>query len=73
MRKISVKVIPNARTDRIVEEEGRTKVYLKVPAVEGKANKALIGFLAEHFHVKKSQITLIKGLTTREKVIEIRE
>jgi len=44
---------------------------LTAPAVEGKANRALIEFLAEHFGVKKAQISIIKGLQTRRKTINI--
>jgi uncharacterized protein (TIGR00251 family) len=71
MAKINVKVIPNAKRERLVEEPGRLKVYLTARAVEGKANAALIDFLAEHFGVKKSSISIVRGLTAREKVVEI--
>lgn len=67
------KVIPNSQHNRLVQEPGRLKVYLNAPAVEGKANKALIEFLADHFKVKKSMISIKSGLTSREKIVEIRE
>lgn len=69
--RLNIKVIPNARQRRMVEEAGRLKVYLTAPAVEGKANQALIEFLSEHFKVKKNRIRIIKGEQSREKVIEI--
>jgi hypothetical protein len=71
--KLNIKVIPNAKQNRLVEEPGRLKVYLTAPAVEGKANEALIEFLAEHFKVKKSKISIIRGLKSREKIVEIRD
>ena len=71
MARLIVKVIPNAKRNKLVEEPGRLKVYLTAPAVEGKANQALIEFLAEHFKVKKNSISIIRGLTSREKVVEI--
>jgi hypothetical protein len=71
MAKLNIKVVPNAKKNRLVEEPGRLKVYLTVPAVEGKANSALIEFLAEHFKIKKSGISIIRGATSREKVVEI--
>ncbi len=71
MAKLNIKVIPNAKKNKLVEEPGRIKVYLTAPAVEGKANSALIEFLAEHFKVKKSSISIIRGATSREKVVEI--
>jgi uncharacterized protein (TIGR00251 family) len=73
MAKLNIKVIPNAKQNRLVEEPGRLKVYLTARAVEGKANAALIDFLAEHFDVRKSSISIIRGLTSREKVVEIRD
>ena len=69
--RLNIKVIPNAKHNKVVEEAGRLKVYLIAPAVEGKANKALIDFLAEHFRVKRKQIRLILGEKNREKVVEI--
>jgi hypothetical protein len=67
----NVKVIPNARQDKLVEEAGRLKVYLTAPPVDGKANKALIVFLAGHFRVKRSAVTIVRGETGRNKVIEV--
>jgi len=68
----SIKVIPRAKVNKIVEEsKGSLKVHLTAPAVDGKANKALIVALAEHFKVKKRQIKIIRGEKSREKVVEI--
>lgn len=69
--RVNVKVIPNAKKTRIINEERGLKVYITAPAVDGKANKALIGLLAEHFEVKKSDIRIIMGEKSREKVVEI--
>lgn len=68
---VYVKVIPNAKHTMIKEETGRLKVYLTQPAVEGKANKALLSVLAQHYGVKKRQIVIIKGLQSRVKTISI--
>ncbi|MFH1709562.1 MAG: DUF167 domain-containing protein [bacterium] len=69
--RLNVKVIPNAKRERLVVEEGRVRVYLTAPAVEGKANKALINFLAAHFRVKKNMVTIISGQTSRVKLVDI--
>ncbi len=71
MKQIKVKVIPNAKKNRVVESEGMFKVYVNAPAVEGKANKALIELLAEHFNVRKSAVRIVRGEKAREKVVEI--
>ena len=47
------------------------KVRLTSPPVEGKANKQLITFLSENFKIKKSEIKIVSGLKSREKLIEI--
>mgnify|MGYP002260191588 CR=1 FL=1 len=47
------------------------KVRLTSPPVEGKANKQLTTFLSENFKVKKSEIKIVAGLKSREKLIEI--
>jgi uncharacterized protein (TIGR00251 family) len=69
--RFNVKVIPNAKQNRIVAEPGRLKVYLTAPPVDGKANRALIELLAEHFNVKRSAVRILCGETGREKVAAI--
>ena len=69
--RIEIKVIPKAKQNAIKEEDGKWKVHLTAPAVDGKANKALISLLAGHFQVRKSQIEIIKGLKSRNKTISI--
>jgi uncharacterized protein (TIGR00251 family) len=66
-----VKVIPNARRDEVLEDGENLKVRLKGPAAKGKANKALIELLADHFQVKKRDVRIIKGERSREKVVEV--
>jgi len=69
--RINIKVISNTKQNKLVEEPGRLKVYLTAPAVEGKANEALIEFLAEHFKIKKNKISIVRGEKSREKIVEI--
>ena len=71
--RISLKVIPNAKKDAYNEDSGVIKVHLRAPAVNGKANAALVQFLAGYFGVKASQVEVIKGLKSRHKVINIVE
>ena len=69
--KLNIKVIPRASKNRIVEESGRLKVYVTSPAVDGKANKAVIGSLAEHFNVKKRDVEILRGRTSRNKTVKV--
>jgi len=70
---LNVKVVPNAKKELLKQESGRVKVYLNAPAVEGKANKALVEFLAKYYKIKKSSISIIRGEKAREKVVQISE
>ncbi|MFZ2269382.1 MAG: DUF167 domain-containing protein [Azonexus sp.] len=47
------------------------KIRLAAPPVEGKANEALVKFLAEVLHLPKSAVTLKSGQTSRRKVLEV--
>lgn len=69
---LEVKVIPGARKNLYKEEAAGVKIYLTAPPVEGRANEALCDFLAEHFDVRVSAIEIIKGLKSRNKVINIK-
>jgi uncharacterized protein (TIGR00251 family) len=68
---LSIKVVPNAKVEKIVPEGAGYKVYLCAPAVDGKANARLVEFLADHCHVRKSAVSIVRGLTSRRKVVEI--
>ena len=69
--KISVKVKPHARIDKVIVEDGTYIVKVKEAAREGKANDAVITLLAAYLHVPRSAVTIKSGLTGRNKVIEI--
>ncbi len=68
---IDVKVIAGARKNLIKQLPQGLVVYLTAPAVDGKANKALIDALASQFDVAKSRIEIIKGLKSRHKTVKI--
>ncbi|HLS78358.1 MAG TPA: DUF167 domain-containing protein [Nocardia sp.] len=64
---------PNSRKGPLVEtaEDGTLTLYVRAPAVEGKANKAAVELLAEHFGVARSSVRLTGGATSRHKRFEI--
>jgi uncharacterized protein (TIGR00251 family) len=66
------RVRPNAGRNSIegIRENG-VSVHLSAPAVEGKANKALVAFLAKRLHIAKSKISLKTGEKARTKVLVI--
>jgi uncharacterized protein (TIGR00251 family) len=70
--KIKVAVIANSKKLQINKiDEFNYKVKVDAEAIKGKANERLIGVFAEYFKVKKSQIKIIKGLTSKNKIMEI--
>lgn len=70
--KITIIAHPNARRPRIEEDLlGTLHVYVNAPPLEGKANRAVLEALASHFRIKKSQVQLISGLTSKLKVYDI--
>ncbi|MDD5340902.1 MAG: DUF167 domain-containing protein [Patescibacteria group bacterium] len=68
---LNIKVIPNAKVNKISAEDGVFKIKICAPAHEGKANKALIKFLSEHFGVPKSKIKIISGEKARDKKVRL--
>ena len=71
-RIIIVKVTPRSSKTEIIEESDQfLKIKLKASPLKGEANNELIKFLAKHYKVGKSQIEIIKGLTSRQKLIRI--
>ncbi len=69
----AVKVVPRASKNQIVTSAGDAlKIRLTAPPVDGKANAALIEFLADTLGVRRAQIEIVTGETARHKVIRVR-
>jgi uncharacterized protein (TIGR00251 family) len=63
---------PGARRSEVAGVHGDAlKVRLAAPAVEGKANDALLRFLADAFGVPLRQVALLRGETARRKLVRI--
>jgi uncharacterized protein len=68
-----VRVQPRASKDEIAGEMGGAlKVRLRAPAVEDRANEALVEFLAQLLKTPKSAVRILSGDRSRTKRIEIR-
>ena len=68
----SVKVQPRARKNAITGAVGDAlKLSLTAPPVEGKANQAVIDFLADFFDIPRSSVTITSGAASRMKLIRI--
>ena len=65
-------LVPNAKENKIYGVfNDRLKVYIAAPAVDGKANKALLKYLANVFHLKQRQILLQHGEKSHQKTISL--
>jgi uncharacterized protein (TIGR00251 family) len=63
---------PRASRTRVVgEHDGRLKVQLAAPPVDGEANAALVEFLAGALGVRKADVTLRRGEAGRRKTVRI--
>jgi uncharacterized protein (TIGR00251 family) len=72
MATLRIHVVPNAKIDKVVGEHGGAiKIKLRASAVEGKANAALISFLAERLNVPARTIVLLRGHKSRDKLVRI--
>jgi uncharacterized protein len=69
---LRVHLVPNAKVDSVVGEHGGAiKIKLCAAAVEGKANAALIRFIAEQLKLPRQAIALQRGHKSRDKLIRI--
>jgi uncharacterized protein (TIGR00251 family) len=67
---LSLYVQPGAtKTSISGEHDGRLKIRIKAPPVDGEANKCLIEFLSETFKISKAKIHLLSGESSRQKLV----
>ena len=69
--KIRVQVKPQRKQNLVEETDDGVSVQLRAAAVDGKANAALVCVLAEHYGVRKSDVQIVTGQTSRIKLVEI--
>jgi uncharacterized protein (TIGR00251 family) len=71
---LELHVQPGASRTEFAGKHGeRMKVRLQARAVDGKANEALIEFLADHYKVPKRNVRITAGLKSRQKRVQIDE
>jgi uncharacterized protein len=70
---LPVRAQPGARRERVVgEQNGALKVAVTAPPLDGRANDALVAVLREALRLRRSQVELIGGATSRDKRVLIR-
>jgi uncharacterized protein (TIGR00251 family) len=69
---LTIRVVPGSSTNKVVASEGGAlRVKITAPAVEGRANQALIAFLAKRLRVPKGKVTIVSGPFSRIKRVKV--
>ncbi|TFG76226.1 MAG: YggU family protein [Thermodesulfobacteriales bacterium] len=69
---LKIQIQPKSYRNQIVGlHDGRLKIKIAAPPVDGKANESLIEFLAKTFKISKSNIEILKGHTSKLKTIKL--
>jgi len=69
---LPVRVHPGARTNAVTGvHDGALKISLTTPPIDGRANDALIAFLAQRLRIPRARISLVAGATSRSKTLRI--
>ncbi len=75
--RVEVRVIPRAASERVLAEAApenggwRLKAYVTCVPEDGKANAAVIALLAKTLRLPKSAFTIVRGQTSRNKLVDI--
>jgi uncharacterized protein (TIGR00251 family) len=70
---ITLNVHPSSTQKKILITEHAFDIYVKEPPDKGKANKAVIKFLAKYFDVPSSSFSIIKGHKSKIKILTVTE
>lgn len=69
---LAVRVHPGAKKNDVAGlHAGAVKISLTAPPVDGRANEALIEFVAELLRIPRARVSLVSGATSRMKVLRI--
>lgn len=69
---LKVRVLPrSSRTEVSGVQDGALRLKIMAPPVEGQANEACLRFLADALGIRKSQVTLVAGPTSKTKTFAI--
>lgn len=70
--KISLHVYPNAPRNQVVGfEDGVLRLKIAAPPLKGQANRELVAFLSRLLGVSKGSLAILKGHTSRNKLISV--
>ena len=69
--RLAVRVTPGARSEGIVVEAGRLLVKVRAKPQDGAANDAVIALVAQALGIPPSRCRLLRGATSREKLLRV--
>jgi uncharacterized protein (TIGR00251 family) len=71
--RLAVQITPNAKKSEVIGLlDGALKIRLQAQPIEGKANDALVRYIADALDVPKSAVLITHGHTNKRKILEIR-
>lgn len=71
--RVAVQITPNAKKTEVVGvHDDALKLKLQAQPIEGRANEALVKFLASRLAVPKSAVTITHGHTNKRKLVEVK-
>lgn len=70
---LAIRVTPRSSKNEIagILNDGTVRIRLMAPPVEGRANEALVSFLADVLDVSRSKIEIVAGETGRDKLVSV--
>ncbi|MGZ4474671.1 MAG: DUF167 domain-containing protein [Nocardioides sp.] len=73
MTRYAVTVKPGSKKGPLVEvgDDGALTVFVRERAVDGAANDGVVTVLADHFGVPRSRVAILRGHTSRHKLVEV--
>jgi uncharacterized protein (TIGR00251 family) len=70
--RLALQITPNAKKSEVIGVlDDVLKIKLQAQPIEGKANEALVKFLAAALSVPKSAVSVTHGLTSKRKLVEV--
>ncbi|MCW1382310.1 DUF167 domain-containing protein [Novosphingobium sp. KCTC 2891] len=69
--RLAVRVTPGARVEGIAIEDGRVAVKVRAKPEDGKATDAVLALVAQALGVAASKVELLRGATSREKLLRV--
>ena len=71
MINLEIKITAGAKSNSFKKENGNYYIRIMAKAIDGKANKSIIEFLAEELDIKRKDIEIIRGERSSKKLIAI--